>query len=93
MKLSIYSLRKVLFEGEAISLNCQTESGEITVLDNHRPLVSALRPGTTKIIDKNGKEHYINISSGFLEVNSSNETRLIVEEKNDQKDQRKDGLL
>ena len=39
MKLSIYSLKKVLFQGEARLLNCKTIMGEITVLDNHELLL------------------------------------------------------
>jgi len=80
MKLGIYSLKKILFQGEAVSVNCQTTGGEITVLDNHRPLITILKKGVLKIIDKDKKEHYIPISSGFLEVNSKNQTRLIVDE-------------
>ncbi|OGY96830.1 MAG: hypothetical protein A2122_00090 [Candidatus Liptonbacteria bacterium GWB1_49_6] len=80
MKLSIYSLKKILFQGTAESVNLKTASGEITVLDHHRPLVSVLAAGTVKIIDNEKKEHYIPVSSGFLEVNSENQTRLIVDE-------------
>ena len=79
MQVSIYSLKKVLFEGDAESVNCQTESGEITILDHHRPLISMLKAGTVKILDKQKKEHYIPVSSGFLEVGSGNRTKLIVE--------------
>ncbi|MEK7212363.1 MAG: F0F1 ATP synthase subunit epsilon [Patescibacteria group bacterium] len=80
MHLSVYSLKKVLFEGEAESVNMKTASGEITVLDHHRPLISALAPGTIKIVDKTSKEHYIPVSSGFAEVNSANQARLMVDE-------------
>ena len=79
MQVSIYSLKKVLFDGDAESVNCQTESGEITILDHHRPLISMLKAGTVKILDKQKKEHYIPVSSGFLEVGSGNRTKLIVE--------------
>lgn len=80
MRLGIYSLKRTLFQGEAELLNCQTASGEITVLDGHRPLISVLRAGTLKIVDKNKKEHYIPVSSGFLEVRGGSEGRAIVEE-------------
>lgn len=79
MKLGIYSLRKTLFEGEAKSINCKTASGEITVLDNHRPLISVLKEGTIKIVDDEGKEHYTPISSGFLEVRRS-DAKILVDE-------------
>ena len=79
MKLSIYSLKKVLYEGDAESVNCQTESGEITILDHHRPLITTLKAGNIKIVDTSKKEHYIPVSSGFLEVGSENRAKLIVE--------------
>ena len=80
MTLGVYSLQKVLYKGDAVSVNCRTKNGEITILDHHRPLISVLTPGTMKIIDKEQKEHYIPISSGFLEVRSGNEARFLVEE-------------
>lgn len=80
MKLRIYSLKRTLFQGEAELLNCETLSGEITVLDNHKPLITVLRAGTIKILDKNKKEHYIPVSSGFMEIRSGSEGMLIVEE-------------
>lgn len=80
MRLGIYSLKNTLFEGDAESVNCRTEVGEITVLNNHRPLVSVLIKGTVRVLDKSKKIHYIPISSGFLEVRSTNEAKLLVEE-------------
>lgn len=80
MKLSIYSLKKTLYAGEAVAINCKTTSGEITVLDHHRPIVSVLQPGTIHIVDSSKKDHYVPIKSGFLEVKDTNEARLLVEE-------------
>ena len=80
MKLSIYSLKNILFQGSASLLNCQTEAGEITVLDNHETLISALAAGTIRIINKEKKEQFFPIKSGFLEVKPGNEVRVIVEE-------------
>lgn len=80
MKLSIYSLKKILFQGEAKSLNCKTVVGEVTVLDWHKPLVSVLVKGVAKVEDTDKKEFYFPISAGFLEVKAGNEARLLVEE-------------
>ena len=81
MRISVYSLQKVLYQGEADSVNCQTATGEITILNHHRPLISILREGTMKIVDQEKKEHYIPVVSGFLEVRSGDEARFLVEEK------------
>jgi len=79
MKLGVYSLQKVLFQGEAREVNCATKAGVITILDHHEPLISVLVAGTMKIIDGGNKEHYIPLSSGFLEVRASGQTKILVE--------------
>lgn len=80
MKVGIYSLKKTLFEGDAISVNVKTTSGEITILDHHRPLISQLAAGTITVTDKNKKEHFVPVASGFLEVDSANHAKFIVDE-------------
>ena len=80
MHIGVYTLQKVLYQGEAESVNCQTTTGEITILDHHRPLISILKKGVMKIIDINKKEWYIPVSSGFLEVRSGDEAKFLVEE-------------
>ena len=79
MKLSVYSLKKVLFDGEAELLNCKTIVGEITVLNNHEAYIGVLTKGTMKIVDSGKKENFFPIKSGFLEVSENNEVRCIVE--------------
>jgi F0F1-type ATP synthase epsilon subunit len=78
MRVFIYSLEKILYEGEAKSLTTKTSLGEITVLDHHRPLITDILKSILKIIDNNGKEHYFNVSTGFLEVNNLNEVRALI---------------
>ena len=68
MKLSVYSLKKILFQGEAELLNCKTVMGEITVLDNHETFISVLSAGVMKIVEANKKENFFPVKSGFLEV-------------------------
>lgn len=80
MKLSIYSLKKILFQGEASLLNCKTVMGEITVLDNHEALISVLSAGVIRIADKDHKDQFFPITSGFLEVKPGNEVRCIIEQ-------------
>ncbi|HCC59919.1 MAG: hypothetical protein A2402_00820 [Candidatus Staskawiczbacteria bacterium RIFOXYC1_FULL_37_43] len=86
MKLSIYSLKKVLFQGEARLLNCKTIMGEITVLDNHETFIGVLTAGIIKVVEANPstssgpREHFFPVKSGFLEVKPNNEVRCIVEQ-------------
>jgi len=80
MKLGIYSLNKILFQGEAKELNCKTAMGEITVLNHHLPLITMVTKGKIKVIDERNKEHFFESTSGFLEVQPGNSARMIVEE-------------
>jgi len=80
MQLGIYSLEKVLYHGVAREVSCRTRSGEITILDHHEPLITILDKGVMKVVDENEAEYYIPVSSGFLEVNSRNEAKILVEE-------------
>jgi F-type H+-transporting ATPase subunit epsilon len=80
MHLGIYSLEKVLYRGEASSVNCPTESGEITILNHHRPLISLLKKGIVKIVDEDNKEHYVSVASGFLEVRPGGQVRFLIQE-------------
>jgi len=80
MKLSIYSLKKVLFQGDASLLNCKTMMGEITILNNHETFIGVITAGIIKVVEKNKKEHFFPVKSGFLEVKPDNEARCIVEQ-------------
>lgn len=79
MKLSVYSLKKILFQGEADLLNCKTPLGEITILNNHQTFIGVLRSGIMRVKDTTQQEHFFPITSGFLEVREGNEVRCIVE--------------
>ena len=68
MRLDIYSLSGVVYEGEIESVNLKTETGEITVLKNHRPLISMLKPGKIKITNAAGTRQELHATGGFLEV-------------------------
>ena len=79
MKLSVYSLKKILFQGDASLLNCKTMAGEITVLDNHEKFIGVLGSGVMKVVDSAKSEHFFPIQSGFLEVRPNNEVRCLVD--------------
>jgi len=87
MKLSIYSLKNILFQGDASLLNCKTVTGEITILDNHETFITVLSAGVVRVVEANplsqssgvAKDHFFEINSGFLEVKPNNEVRCIVE--------------
>ncbi|OGZ35055.1 MAG: hypothetical protein A2174_00500, partial [Candidatus Portnoybacteria bacterium RBG_13_41_18] len=66
MKLSIFTLKDTLFEGEVEKVITRTPLGEITVLKDHLPLISTLTGPNVRIVNGNGKEENIKINSGFI---------------------------
>lgn len=79
MHLGVYSLEKIFYHGEARSVNCKTAMGEVTILNHHQLLISALDKGVIKIIDEENKEHYIDAESGFLNVLEGNKVRILID--------------
>ncbi|TSC82687.1 MAG: ATP synthase epsilon chain [Parcubacteria group bacterium Gr01-1014_20] len=79
MLVKVISLKGINYEGEVDSVNINTESGEITILDNHRPLITVLKKGTAKIIDTKNQTREIEIKSGFLEVHPSNKVSILID--------------
>lgn len=61
---------------EQVSL--MTESGEITVLQNHIPLVTILKSGEVRY-QKNGTEFALAVSGGFAEVRPHNTVVILAD--------------
>lgn len=76
MKLSIYTLKEVLFEGSADKIITRTDLGQIAVLDTHIPLISALKGPDVRVV-KNGNEEVIPINSGIIEVRPESEVVIL----------------
>lgn len=78
MKLNVISLKGLEFTGEVAGFNVKTTSGEITILDRHRPLVTVLKNGTAFILRNDGERFPLKISSGFLEMSPENELNVLI---------------
>jgi F-type H+-transporting ATPase subunit epsilon len=75
LNLKIITPEGVVKEVPADSVTLPTAAGEITILPNHIPLVSVLRPG--EIVVRHGAhEEYLSASTGFLEVHGNTITIL-----------------
>jgi len=79
MKLTVLSLKGVEFEGDVLGFNTKTLSGEITVLDHHRPLITILKKGPAWIIKEGGDRVRLDIKSGFLEMSQDNELNVLID--------------
>lgn len=67
MKLSILTLDKALFEGEATSVSLPGIYGRLQALEHHIPLITALKKGTIRVETQKGPEEF-EVESGILEI-------------------------
>src|SRR3989338_4093304 len=74
----VNSLKGVQYAGEASGVNVKTLSGEITILENHRPIITALKKGLLKIYKQGNMVEEISIHSGFLELND-NKLQILID--------------
>jgi F-type H+-transporting ATPase subunit epsilon len=78
MKFKIVTPERVLLEREVESITVPTQSGEITILTNHIPLVSNLKPGELRFTSRDG-ENYFAVSGGFVEIRANNEVIVLAD--------------
>jgi F0F1-type ATP synthase epsilon subunit len=82
MNTKIINLSGVLFEGEAKALNARTVSGEITILDHHKPIISVLTDNSRIWLDEAGagnKRHEFATPSGFLHLDGNNHLTVLID--------------
>lgn len=76
LTIKAYSMREVLFEGQAFSLQAVNKLGPLTILPGHANLLSILTDCTV-VIDGADGEQQLQIDNGILKV-SSNQVALFV---------------
>ena len=78
LSIKIVTPERIVFEDEVDSISTMTESGEITILPNHVPLVSLLRAGEMRLMDS-GKESALAVSTGLIEVRPGNTVIILAD--------------
>lgn len=68
MTLEIISPDKTIFTGEVTLVQLPGADGLFEILHNHAPLIATLKKGRVKIHDEQGKESFIPIDGGMVEV-------------------------
>ncbi len=67
MNLEIITPDTTIYKGEAELVQLPGIDGSFEILNNHAPLISALKQGKIKI-KKSGKEEFFEINGGVIEV-------------------------
>jgi len=68
IKFEIVTPERVVLREEILQITVPTTSGEITILPDHIPLVSVLKPGVIEVKKTDGKIEVMSVSGGFIEV-------------------------
>jgi F-type H+-transporting ATPase subunit epsilon len=76
-KFSNSQIFKLTYSGEVIGVQLPGTAGSFEVLDNHAPLVSALKAGQLKILVEKNRNELFKIQGGFVEVLNNKVTVLI----------------
>lgn len=77
IKFKIVTPEKVVYENEIDQITLPTQTGEITVLPNHIPLLSALKAGEL-VVKIDGRDLAMAIAGGFAEIRK-NEVIVLTE--------------
>jgi len=72
----LVSPEKLLFSGEVESVIAPGADGQFTVLKDHAPVMTTLRPGVVTIANGGGKVEKLFVRGGFADVNSAGFTIL-----------------
>ncbi|MCD4729143.1 MAG: ATP synthase F1 subunit epsilon [Bacteroidales bacterium] len=68
MTIEIINPDETIFSGEADVVQLPGKDGSFEILNNHAPLISVLKEGKIKVVDKNKKTQFFEIKGGVIEV-------------------------
>ena len=66
--VDVVSAEENIFSGEARMVVLPGESGELGIYPRHTPLISRIRPGSVRIQLPDGKEEFVFVAGGIIEV-------------------------
>ena len=66
--VDVVSAEESIFSGEARFVALPGESGELGIYPRHTPLITRIKPGSVRIEMPDGKEEFVFVAGGVLEV-------------------------
>lgn len=76
MKFELVSPERLLISAEVQQVTVPGTEGLFTVMPNHAPVLSTLRPGVVEVVTAEGSAERIFVRGGFAEVNNAGLTVL-----------------
>jgi len=78
LTVSVISAEATLFEGQATAVVAPAFDGEVGILTNHAPMITALGTGTLRVEDGASTQRFL-VAGGFLQV-VDNQVRVVTEQ-------------
>lgn len=78
LTVSVISAEATLFQGEATSVIAPAFDGEVGILTNHAPMITALGNGLLRV-EQSGAIQRFSVAGGFLQV-VDNQVRVVTEQ-------------
>ncbi|HEX6809507.1 MAG TPA: ATP synthase F1 subunit epsilon [Gemmatimonadaceae bacterium] len=78
LTVSVISAEATLFEGQATAVVAPAFDGEVGILTNHAPMITALGTGTLRVEDGASTQRF-SVAGGFLQV-VDNQVRVVTEQ-------------
>lgn len=66
--VDVVSAEEAIFSGEARFVALPGEAGELGIYPRHTPLITRIKPGSVRIETADGKEEFVFVAGGILEV-------------------------
>lgn len=76
MNFELVSPERLLISAEVQQVTVPGTEGLFTVMPNHAPVLSTLKPGVVEVVTADGAQERIFVRGGFAEVNNSGLTVL-----------------
>ena len=68
LQVNVVSAEESIFSGRARFVVLPRENGELGIYPRHLPLITRIRPGSVRIRMEDGKEEFVFVAGGILEV-------------------------
>ena len=68
MQLTILTPERSLFQGDVTSVKVPGAHGQFQVLNNHAPIVAALKSGAVEVITSSGTHEFFNVETGGIDT-------------------------
>lgn len=76
IRVDVVSAEELIFSGDAKFVALPGEAGELGILPKHTPLITRIKPGSVRIETADGKEEFVFVAGGLLEVQPDHVTVL-----------------